>query len=1804
MRVSKLRAGITLVACLCAYTGLAPVMAEEMQAVRIAAVDADGNSLHGASLFYVTSDDPASRRNAATKGQAIAPQEDGTWVIKAAGPKLALVVEHPSFGSSIVEFAFPGQADAWVLIYVSQGTADAMVVSEKVWLDPPATQQMTVAVLPAAATPPAANSTVAEGPPVDPPSTAHLVASGGEPPALTDEACPANTLNNPPTGQPPHDPGDSWTGGVSDLRTGSGYASLIRYESFSGVTSPICDIHFWGLSLSYPWAACTEDPMTFDITFYQDASGSPGAVVCSYTLALSRIATPDVWAGFPLWRWESFLSPCCTIPGGAGWVSIQGTSVGTPDCWFLWASSPVVDQSSLLLDQVTQIWTTEVFDLSLCLTGEYEETYGACCDDSISFCEDDVEMQDCPPPLRFAALPTTCATLDPPCGAITGACCHEDGTCDYETQVACPSPSIWLGANTSCDDCPCIVPCPPGGIAEAEACGSDTNGGCNSTPEVFEPINCEDTICGTSWFDGSTRDTDWYELVIAEPMIMTIAVEAEFDVLFGKIGQLVDGVPGCANTTGSVDPYAVMGPCDPASVVTFCMPAGTYYIFVAPQFTSVVTCPSDYVLTVTCEPCEQTYCAASGGCDEYISNVTVGTINNSSACDGYADYTAMSTDMVTGAGYGITVTIGNPYSSDKGGLWVDWNQDLDFDDAGEAIVGPTDWAGSGPYVATITPPPGAATGQTRMRVRLQYSGGDPLPCGSTSYGEVEDYSINVLPAPEYGACCEGMICHSDMPEADCIALPGVYQGDGSTCTPNPCKGACCFIDGSCVEHPNEASCNGAGGAYEGDGTDCDPNPCPPACVVDYSMTAPIADHAGNTCGMNNDCDLRPSEDAMYEVTIPNAGDWVFSLCDSSFDTWMAVGTTCCGDELGYNDDACGVQSEMTLMGLAAGTYYVDIEGYSGCGAYELDVYELVPCDVVCVGDDEQETCGDDTNGGCNMATPTFEAIAFGQTKCGTGWADGGTRDTDWYEVVTTEDMIMTWTVEGEFAQAGVVAGMVETTPLGNPDCATATALNPYGTGGECEEIVVTTDCYPPGTYWWFVAPLDYYNLPCGADNDYRATLTGVSCAPPEPPENDDCDNAIGVGALPASVTVDTTLATDDITVPCGVYSGPFKNVWYKVSGTGNTMTATSCTAGTAVSDTKISVFCRDCDDEWRLCVGGNDDDCDPFGSWLSTYTWCSQAGVEYLITVGLYSAYTTPGVIQLDVSDDGTPCDPPTVDCIWPTGACCNDDTCTIENPMDCGLLGGLYVGDDTVCDAPDCQPNGMNDACDIYSGYSQDCNGNGVPDECDIAEGTSDDCQGDGIPDECQLLGAKDVVIDESFEGAFPPPDWQNIAYDANGPWQVTTTLDYVHTGLQAAVHPWSTPDTADSYLLTPELTINAGSLSVWSIGCTDYDWCDYYDIDVMIVIGDPDAAGGSDDIYLGTLNDLWVDHYTTWVEGVYNLTPYLTGGPFRIGFRYTGLDGDLGVIDDVLIEGASGPLPNDCNGNGIPDECDIATEDGGYCPCDGCPTVCSADCQPNGVPDECDIAEGTSQDDDQDGIPQECDNCPDDYNPGQANSDGDTHGDACDNCPTVDNQNQANSDNDSHGDACDNCPTVDNENQANSDNDSHGDACDNCPTVDNENQANGDGDSYGDACDNCPEDWNEDQADGDQDTVGDVCDNCIDVPNPLQTNSDVTADPPGDTLGDACDNCPVLANEDQADADGDSDPGRAYCQYDTGQGHGGDVCDVCPADDCHRDLDQNGIMDCAQAGYIPTVSAWGLLVLALLLLTGAKVYFRRRTA
>lgn len=141
------------------------------------------------------------------------------------------------------------------------------------------------------------------------------------------------------------------------------------------------------------------------------------------------------------------------------------------------------------------------------------------------------------------------------------------------------------------------------------------------------------------------------------------------------------------------------------------------------------------------------YCTAGATSTSYekISNVTFANINNNSTSTaGYEDFTAVTGNVTAGQAYAFTATFtGTSYDTDQILVWIDLNQDGDFEDAGEQVL--VTAKKKSPWTGNITIPATALAGKTRMRVRLHDSSLTPnsTPCGTSSYGQVEDYSLNI-----------------------------------------------------------------------------------------------------------------------------------------------------------------------------------------------------------------------------------------------------------------------------------------------------------------------------------------------------------------------------------------------------------------------------------------------------------------------------------------------------------------------------------------------------------------------------------------------------------------------------------------------------------------------------------------------------------------------------------------------------------------------------------------------------------------------------------------------------------------------------------------------------------------------------------------------------------------------------------------------------------------------------------------------------------------------------------------------------
>ena len=145
------------------------------------------------------------------------------------------------------------------------------------------------------------------------------------------------------------------------------------------------------------------------------------------------------------------------------------------------------------------------------------------------------------------------------------------------------------------------------------------------------------------------------------------------------------------------------------------------------------------------------YCNARGVCSDkgFIKNVyACYSFNNTTCCTGYGDYTAKVVNTAAGKLLGFSVTPG--YNSTTYQplvyirVWIDWNGDGDFTDAGEMVFAPFNpvnvkskfW---------IRVPMSTSAGRKRMRVAVS-ADKNISSCGTIANGEVEDYSINILAA--------------------------------------------------------------------------------------------------------------------------------------------------------------------------------------------------------------------------------------------------------------------------------------------------------------------------------------------------------------------------------------------------------------------------------------------------------------------------------------------------------------------------------------------------------------------------------------------------------------------------------------------------------------------------------------------------------------------------------------------------------------------------------------------------------------------------------------------------------------------------------------------------------------------------------------------------------------------------------------------------------------------------------------------------------------------------------------------------
>jgi hypothetical protein len=134
---------------------------------------------------------------------------------------------------------------------------------------------------------------------------------------------------------------------------------------------------------------------------------------------------------------------------------------------------------------------------------------------------------------------------------------------------------------------------------------------------------------------------------------------------------------------------------------------------------------------------------------DYISNVTLNTINNNSTYDpplgdSYQDFTSISTNLIQGQTYTISVSSPATFQSKESGYaaWIDFDNDGIFESSENIMQQPY----GATRTQTFTVPSNATATTVTMRILSTWATTpttDAYYSSGYNYGEIEEYMINI-----------------------------------------------------------------------------------------------------------------------------------------------------------------------------------------------------------------------------------------------------------------------------------------------------------------------------------------------------------------------------------------------------------------------------------------------------------------------------------------------------------------------------------------------------------------------------------------------------------------------------------------------------------------------------------------------------------------------------------------------------------------------------------------------------------------------------------------------------------------------------------------------------------------------------------------------------------------------------------------------------------------------------------------------------------------------------------------------------
>ncbi|MCT4581718.1 MAG: GEVED domain-containing protein [Flavobacteriales bacterium] len=143
---------------------------------------------------------------------------------------------------------------------------------------------------------------------------------------------------------------------------------------------------------------------------------------------------------------------------------------------------------------------------------------------------------------------------------------------------------------------------------------------------------------------------------------------------------------------------------------------------------------------------EHEICMPEANCSsgDGLIKVELETLENNTACsgNGYGDYTHLgAVNLENGASYNLKLQSG--YSNQRGTVWIDFNDNFEFETS-ERLITNTNF-GTSIHSVALAIPANANLGEHLMRIRTNWKADVIDGCSDVSYGETEDYFVNIIP---------------------------------------------------------------------------------------------------------------------------------------------------------------------------------------------------------------------------------------------------------------------------------------------------------------------------------------------------------------------------------------------------------------------------------------------------------------------------------------------------------------------------------------------------------------------------------------------------------------------------------------------------------------------------------------------------------------------------------------------------------------------------------------------------------------------------------------------------------------------------------------------------------------------------------------------------------------------------------------------------------------------------------------------------------------------------------------------------